>query len=210
MKIVIVRIGLVAAIAAGVAVIVLEITQLRGKLTILSNGIATQTTAREKAEADLLNERQEASKTVIALKQTADALETKTAEGSVQAEQIAKLNRDVKKISQERDDAQRELSAYVSSMTPVQLANVAKRLRDLENSLAASEEEKVLLLRRAERLSSLLPNICGNPPIELPTYINAKVLTVDPKWHFVVLDVGEDQQIIPHAELLVNRGGRLV
>jgi cell shape-determining protein MreC len=33
---------------------------------------------------------------------------------------------------------------------------------------------------------------------------------VDPKWQFVVLDVGEDQGIIKDGELLVSRDGKLV
>jgi hypothetical protein len=32
----------------------------------------------------------------------------------------------------------------------------------------------------------------------------------DPKWHFVVINVGEDQGVVEHGELLVNRDGKLV
>ena len=32
----------------------------------------------------------------------------------------------------------------------------------------------------------------------------------DPKWKFVVLNVGEDQGLLKDGELLVNRDGRLV
>jgi cell shape-determining protein MreC len=33
---------------------------------------------------------------------------------------------------------------------------------------------------------------------------------VDPKWEFVVLNVGEDQGVISDGELLVSRQGKLV
>src|SRR6266850_489176 len=32
----------------------------------------------------------------------------------------------------------------------------------------------------------------------------------DPKWQFVVLNVGEDQGVLEHGELLINRDGKLV
>jgi len=49
-----------------------------------------------------------------------------------------------------------------------------------------------------------------NRPVELPATLVGKVLSVDPKWDFVVLNVGEDQGAQEHGELLVNRAGRLV
>jgi hypothetical protein len=36
------------------------------------------------------------------------------------------------------------------------------------------------------------------------------VLVADPKWNFVVVNVGEEQGVLEHGELLVNRDGRLV
>jgi cell shape-determining protein MreC len=33
---------------------------------------------------------------------------------------------------------------------------------------------------------------------------------VDPKWNFVVLNVGEDQGVLEDGEMLVSRDGRLV
>jgi len=36
------------------------------------------------------------------------------------------------------------------------------------------------------------------------------VLVTDPKWNFVVLNIGEDQGVLERGELLVNRDGKLV
>jgi hypothetical protein len=120
------------------------------------------------------------------------------------------LNSEAEKLRKERGEAQSELEAYrVSMPSPEQVAHAAKRIKSLEDSLAASEEENTILGRQMKKLSSLLPNVSGNP-IELPAYLNPKVLAVDPKWRFVVLDAGEDQGMVPSAELLVNRGGKLV
>ena len=34
--------------------------------------------------------------------------------------------------------------------------------------------------------------------------------TADPKWHFIVLDVGEDQGVLLNGEVLVSRQGKLL
>ena len=208
MKRIIIRTSLVVSIVACVAVLALEATQLKGKLISLNNRLTAQTAAREKAEADSVKAREEASKTAIALTRTANALETKSTQVSAQAEQIAKLTSEAKNLREERNDAQAELSAYRSLMTPEQVANAAKQLKTLEDSLTAVNEENALLARRVKSLQKYLP--AGDVPIHLPPDLSTKVLAVDPKWHFVVLDAGEEQGVIEHGELLVSRGGRLI
>ena len=46
--------------------------------------------------------------------------------------------------------------------------------------------------------------------IKLPADLKGKILVVDPKWDFVVLNIGEDQGVIQDGELLVSRDGKLV
>ena len=128
MKRITIRTGLVVAIVGCIAISALEGTGFRGKLTALNNRLTAQTAAREKAETDLVTVRNEADKTVSALKRTADALDAKAAQVSSQAEQIAKLMTDAKKLREERDDAQAELAAYKPLMTPQQVANAAKQI----------------------------------------------------------------------------------
>jgi len=36
------------------------------------------------------------------------------------------------------------------------------------------------------------------------------VLVSDPKWHFVVINAGEEQGVKPRGQLLVSRNGKLV
>ena len=49
-----------------------------------------------------------------------------------------------------------------------------------------------------------------NRHIELPAALVGKVIVTDPKWDFVVLNVGEDQGVLDNGELLVSRDGKLV
>jgi hypothetical protein len=46
--------------------------------------------------------------------------------------------------------------------------------------------------------------------VQLPGKLRGTVLVADPKWDFVILDVGEDQGVLDFGELLVNRNGKLV
>src|SRR4051812_18613881 len=183
MRTIVTRISLIVAIITGVTVIQFHLNQLKTKMTTMHNALAAQTAAREKADADFVSTREVANKTTIALKRTADALEAKSAEAAVQAQQIANLNEDRRKLRQERDDAQAELSAYrVSMPTPKDVANAANKIKTLQDSLLASQEENALLGRQVKRLESLVPNSGGNPPIALPADLNAKVLVLDSKW----------------------------
>jgi len=44
----------------------------------------------------------------------------------------------------------------------------------------------------------------------LPATLKGKILVCDPKWNFVILNVGGDQGVLEYGELLVNRNGKLV
>ena len=72
-------------------------------------------------------------------------------------------------------------------------------------------EENKLLVRNVKRLQERLwiyePE--GGDP-EMPTGLKGKVVAVDPKYDFVVLDIGESQGVVPRGKLLVSREGKLV
>ena len=48
------------------------------------------------------------------------------------------------------------------------------------------------------------------PEVPLPAGLRGKVLAVDPKYDFVVLDIGGNQGVLEHGTMLVNRNGKLV
>ena len=209
MKIITIRTSIIVALVAGIAVIAINATLVKGKLTSLKHKVAAQSVALEKAESELANVPQEASKSAIALKRNADELNEKASQATAQTEQITKLNAENKTLRRERNDAQAELAAYKVSMpSPEQVANAAKRIKSLEDSLAGINEGNTLLAHSIKRLQRLIPDT--GVPIVLPSDLRAKVLTVDPKWGFVVLDAGEDQGMLERGELLISRSGKLV
>jgi cell shape-determining protein MreC len=214
-----IRIGLIIAIIAGLAVGILNFTQVKEKITTLQANLKEQTDLKVKALADLAATRKDLEKTTAELKQTKTQLEATTKERDTAVARLTeetkradKLNDDLNKTRTERDDAQREVSAYrATGMTPEQALVAAKQIKSLQDSLAGSQDENALLGKRIKKLDADLAFYRDpNRPIELPANIKGKVLASDPKWHFVVINVGEDQGVLEHGELLVNRDGKLV
>jgi len=214
-----IRISLIFAILAGLAVGILNFTQVKDKITTLQVNLKNETDAKNKALTELAATKKELDKTIAELKQTKTTLEatvkerdtavTAAAEATKRAD---KLNEDLNKTRTERDDAQREVAAFrASGLNPEQALNAAKQIKGLQDALGGSQEENTLLGKRIKKLDADLAFYRDpSKTIELPATIKGKVLVCDPKWHFVVINAGEDQGVVEHGELLVNRDGKLV
>jgi hypothetical protein len=135
-----------------------------------------------------------------------------TAEANNQKSRADKLTDDLTKARGERDDAQRELSAYRSAgMKPEEIVVAHKTIKGLQDNLAAVESENRLLNQTVKKVKNELAQLRPEPPpVTLPSKLQARVVAYDPKWQFVILNAGEDQQVLPYAELLINRHGKLV
>ena len=213
------RISLIVAIIAGLAVGVLNFVQVKEKITKLQADLKAQTERAEKAETERDNTKRALTKTQTELTQTKATLAATTeerdkavAEATAQTTRANKLNDDLTKTRGERDEAQQELAAYkVTGMNPNQVATAGKRIKDLTDNLAGSQEENRLLGQKIRRVENELAGYKEpDRPVSLPANLKGKVLVFDPKWQFVVLNVGEDQNVLAGGELLINRDGRLV
>ena len=214
-----IRISLIVAIIAGLAVGVLNFVKVKEKITTLQTHLAEQTARAVKAEGERDATKRELVKTQTELKQTQVTLKTTTEERdklqtdlAAQTKRAEGLTADLGKTKQERDDAQAELASYKSTgMKPDEIIHAAKTIKGLQDSLAGSQDENRLIGNKLAKVQSELDFI-KNPEhhVELPSNLKGKVLVSDPKWQFVVLNVGEDQGVREHGELLINRDGKLV
>src|SRR5882724_9777061 len=104
-----IRISLILAIIAGLAVGVLNFTQVKEKITTLQKDLKTETDAKTKALTELAKTKSDLDKTTAELKQTKTTLEATTKERD-EAKQLAsdatkradKLNDDLNKTRTER------------------------------------------------------------------------------------------------------------
>ena len=87
------------------------------------------------------------------------------------------------------------------------LATIASVKNERDNFIT----ENSILLSRIEQLSVELSRYTGTSvKVNLPSDLAGKVTAVDSQYDFVVLNVGEDQGVREHGELLVGRRDKLI
>jgi len=214
-----IRISLIVAIIAGLAVSGLNFLKVKEKITTIQQQREDERNAKVQAQTELASTKKDLEKTSADLKSTKATLETTTAERdkavgdlAAQTKRAAELVAERDKIRKERDDAQADLEAYKGTgLKPDQILAMNKQYKDLQAALDASQDEKKLLGQKISRLQTELDRYV-NPekPVYLPASLVGKVLVTDPKWNFVVLNIGLDQGVKEYGELLVNRNGKLV
>jgi hypothetical protein len=214
-----IRVSLIIAIVASLAVGTLNFIKVKEKVTQLQSDLKEQTEGRQKAETDARDTHKALDKTTVELNTTKQTLATTTEErdtaqanAAAQQKRADGLSADLNKTRQERDSAQQDLAAYkATGVNPEQIVSMRKNFKALQDNLDGQiAENKVLdreLKKTKARLAVYLPD---QPPIYLPADLAGKVLVADPKWNFVVLNVGEDKGVLERGQLLVNRQGKLV
>jgi molecular chaperone GrpE (heat shock protein) len=213
------KILLIVAIIAGLAAAGVNFTVIKGKIDTLTADRNQQRSDKETAQHDLAKTKKTLKDTQAELEDTktklADAVTARQkAEDKVATlnTQIQSLNDQITKISQDRDNAQDQLEAYKSTgLTPKQVADLNKTLQQTQNALDVANQEKFVLTHTVNRLQSQLDLILGKKEfVVLPAGLKGTVMAVDPKWNFIVLNIGDDQGVLQNGELLVSRDGKLV
>ena len=214
-----IRICLIIAILGGLAAGGLNFVKVKEKITTIQQQREDEKTAKVQAQTELASTKKDLDKTTADLKSTKTTLESTTAERdravadlTTQTKRNADLTADRDKIKKERDDAQADLAAYVGTgLKPEQILSMNKNFKNLQAALDASQDEKKLLGQKINRLQTELDRyVSPEKPVYLPASLTGKVLVTDPKWNFVVLNIGLDQGVKEYGELLVNRNGKLV
>jgi myosin heavy subunit len=214
-----IRISLIVAIIAGLAVGVLNFVTVKDKITTLQTDLSTTKDTLAKTQSKLSKTEKELASTRSQLEETNKILvatfterdtAVQTAETAVKRATV--LTEELTKTKQERDDAQANLAAYkATGFDPGQILTLGKTLKQTQDEVQAVKDENRLFVRRIKKLETELA-IYKTPEfiVALPASLKGKILVSDPKWDFVVLDVGENQGVLEHGEFLVNRNGSLV
>jgi hypothetical protein len=213
------RISLILAILAGLAIGTINFVFVKDKIVTIENQREKERTDKETAQKDARETHQALNKTTAELKQTQTELaSTKDERDKAVAEATSEKKRadtvtvERDKARKERDDAQAELAAYrATDLKPEQIIAINKQYKELQKSFDGALEENALLNRKIVALTNELA-IYKTPDyqVPLPPNLRGKVLVTDPKWNFVIISVGQDQGVLEHGELLVNRNGKLV
>ena len=213
------RISLILAIVAALAAGTLSYLTMADKIPALKAQRDDEHGKKVAALKDLSKTRTELTQTKSALTQCrqdlADAKsEREKAENRANAEakRADDLSDKLAKLTQERDEIQNLLVAYKNTgQTPEQVLALKKTLKNNEIQIAAITEEKAVLLRKLNSTKAELAKyVDPDTDIKLRADLKGKIIVVDPKWDFVVLNIGEEQGVIQDGELLVSREGKLV
>lgn len=214
------KISLGLAILAGLATLYVSHFQVGGKIADLNASLTS-------TQAELQTSRDENSNLRADNRKIAASLEERTRElgeatnmlataRATVEEQRARADRavnDLNTVTAQRNEAQQELSQWrLFEMTPEQIRNNLSRLRMVERERDAFTQENLALTRKVDSLQRRLDRYepRGSREPELPAGTKGTVVAVDPKYDFVILDIGGNQQLVEGATMLVNRDGRLV
>jgi Skp family chaperone for outer membrane proteins len=171
-------------------------------------------TTRLTAEANLKKTKAELDTTKKDLAATKSQLDDANAKVADLDKKNTDLTAELDKTRADRDTAQQELEQWhliPGGLKPPQIAAMidelakAKQARDTYIAENKILNDKVLELD--ERWNKFFGN---NAPVILPAGLKGKVVAVDPKFDFVVLDIGKDQGVLERGEMMVNREGKLL
>jgi hypothetical protein len=214
-----IRISLIVAIVAALAVGALNAFQIRDKINNLIIERNDFHTERDQARTELASTRSELNKTKDTLTQTQTTLASTQTQltnamltATTEKKRADDLSDKLTKTTQERDTAQTTVARWdATGLSVEQAMGLNKAYNSTKVQLAAVQEENSVLQRTVNRLNVKLNELIGsNYVVTLRADLKGKVMAVDPMWKFVVLNIGGDQGVMDDGEMLVSRDGKLV
>ena len=215
----ILRLCLIVAILAGLAAGGLgyyEATDQIPKLTLQRDtehkDKVTEQDAHKKTKTELKKTAAELASTQTELSDTKGERDKAVARAEAQSKRADELSDKLAKAVQDRDDAQNALASYkATDLSPEQIIKLGKQLKDANAQIMVITSEKGVLGRQLAKADAELERLRGKIiDVLLPADLIGKIVVVDPKWDFVVLNIGDAQGVRQDGEMLVSRDGKLV
>lgn len=214
------RIFLILAILAGLGTILVSQLQLRPQIQGIIDDRETnhKNWKREEGRAnkltkDLKDTKDELSRTAKNLEDTQNELTGTKSKLATETSRANGLQTQLTKATAEAKDAQQKLAAFdVLGVTPDKVKEIRDSEKKLKEVNQVLEEEKKMLAGKLGRAEEKIKQYEGGADVEpiLARSIRGKVIVVDPKWDFVVLNIGETQGVERNGVLLVSRDSKLV
>lgn len=220
-----VKIFLILAILAGIAAVILGFTQVKPKIEGLQQNLVEETTERikqtkraEKGErerdqalSDLKSERNAHSQTRNRLRTTEENL-------AASEQRNQQLQAQINKLQSDLTAARQNLAAWDALGIKVEeVKGLMSSLAEEKRKNEVLQSENKMLNQRVAILKQQLEDLLKPDASEmveegvpLPTDLRAKVVSVDPKWNFVTLDVGRNHEAREGGNMLIYRDGKLI
>jgi len=213
------RISLILAILAGLGAGGLAYYEVSTQIPALSKQRDDEKTAKDneitahnKTKAELKKTQADLAQTKQDLADTKTQLAKSEARADAQEKRADDLSTKLAKTQADLTDAQNQLAEYkASGLTPDQVVALDKDLKGAKAQIEVMKGEMVVLSRNLTTTKARLARYEGPDTfVKLRSDLKGSVVVVDPKWDFVVLNIGDDQGAIQDGELLVSRDGKLV
>jgi chromosome segregation ATPase len=213
------RISLIVAILASLGSFYFAHTRVRHRITALARQRDSAQVAQrvaEDAQRRAEKDRQQAREGLDeASKQLADkttALESTAAKLAEQVKRANEAAENLTKVTGERNAAQEALAVWNQiSWMPEQIRGFQQDLAKASEQRDTFAKENKTLLRQYSELNHRLKSLIGpEEEVQMQPGLTGKVVAVDPKYEFVVLNIGGEQGVVKDGKLLVSRGGKLV
>jgi hypothetical protein len=215
------RICLIVAILCSLAVGALNFVKVKEKITVIQKQREDEKTAKVTAQRDLSKTKKDLKTTPDNLNRTRQNLETTkasldktTSELAVQTKAAETFKADRDKFRSERDEYDAQLDVYRQiGLKPPEISALIKQSKETQRTIDGLMDENRTLGQKIVALKNDLAQYTPGEEqyiVRLPASLHGKIVAYDPKYHFVVLNVGANQGILEKGVLLVHRDGKLV
>jgi DNA-binding transcriptional MerR regulator len=214
------RICLIVTIVAGLGAAYLGffpvkeiITDTRAARDDFHTKLDNETALYQKTDKELKKTKSDLAETTAKLNDTQNQLDAANTKNADLDKQNADLTDKLAKMSTRADDAEARLEAWrVLGVTPEDVKRIMAELEQTKKANEAVTAENKIINSVKNELQKQLDQLIGlnEAPVILPAGLKGKVLAVDPKFGFVVLDIGDDQGVKERGEMMVNRDGKLI
>lgn len=167
-----------------------------------------------KLRVDLKNTQAKLDTTEKTLESTRTELASASAKAATESTRANKLQKDLEGTTTQLKTAQQDLAAWNAVGLKVEeVRGLNDMVKNLRNENETLKIESGVLHKKIKALDEQIavltkPGDSDGPPV--PPGLKGKVLVVDPKWDFLVLDIGANKEVPKDGVMLVSRNGKLV
>ncbi len=213
------RISLIVVILAGIGALVFGQMQVQQKIkeTIDARNTFHQNWKRDearanKAEKDLDAAQEEIKQKDIELAAAREAIGAKDQEITLLNAELTRTRDELRIARADRDRAQARVVQYeLTGLEPDEVKEVIARLKKSLEDIKGLEVVIFDKNREIDVLKVRISDLIGDDaPVILPAGLKGKVMTVDPKWDFVVINLGKNDGLLMNGQMLVARNGKLL
>jgi hypothetical protein len=209
-------VALIGAIAAAVFAFMIVRTKQEKtqELEKATEQLIKQTADFKKASEDLTTAQGALKDTDEKLKETTTKAETLQTSFEAAQSKVVELEKNVKD-SQDKIKAAEIKVAEVNDLLGGRTAEEVKKeaveaqekLTALQNERRIIDDQLAAAAAEVKRLNEYIKNSATG---KMPSGINGKIMTINKAWNFVVLNVGENQGVVPSGVLIVYRGQKFI